>query len=286
MKTNTMKKAIYLLLIILTACSTERVETVTPDPFADCRIETLGDYSAERANPETGLIELDIFPDKESFTKAYINASKTDKDKLRLWENNIVPFYFHESLSENKKKQILTVMTRVESNTNIIFEQFQDEKDLKDSYKDGVRFRDPTNPFAGNASHLGKQGGIQNLTLNGDATGYIIEHEIFHTINHEHEHNRPDRDEHITVLYDNIPINPTFRRQFDKGKIDEECIEMIGEYDITSGMHYGSKNGASAKALREGKVAFTDMDGNIVPTPTKMSEGDYEANRLLYPAID
>lgn len=281
-----MKKILLLIgIILMVACQKEEAPKEPEiDPIADCRIETLGDYSEERSNPKTGLIEGDIIPDKPSFQKAYINASKSERGDLRLWPNNIVPFYFTSDMSENKKAHIRSRMAFTQTKTNLIFIEFSGEKSLLNSYENGIKISPPLNPFAGNSSHVGMQGGIQNLTLTENSTHLVVDHEIFHSVNHEHEHNRPDRDEHITMLWDNIPVNPLLRRQFDKGK-ETDCIRAYGEYDYKSGMHYGSKNGASNAALREGKVAFTDKNGKRIDTPTEMSELDYEANRMLYPEL-
>ncbi len=60
--------------------------------------------------------------------------------------------------------------------------------------------------------------------------GYIM-HELGHLIGHYHEHQRPDRDQYIKVLYTNIP--PFLRREFEK--VDHE---IYGKYDFESIMHY------------------------------------------------
>nr|XP_027225759.1 astacin-like metalloprotease toxin 5 [Penaeus vannamei] len=54
------------------------------------------------------------------------------------------------------------------------------------------------------SSHLGRQGGEQVLTISNDANVGTIMHEFMHTLGFGHEHNRPDRDEYVTVYFDNI----------------------------------------------------------------------------------
>jgi hypothetical protein len=279
-----MKKLILMLLgmFLFLACSKEA--HVEVDEFQECR-DAISTYSAENADPISGLIEGDIIPDMEvvvekSYNKAYINANLKNGNS-KLWTNNIVPFILHESLTEEKKDQIRNRIRYIESVTFLNFIEFYSETTLMDEYSNGIRFRAPINPFAGNSSHVGMQQGIQNLTLVGSSSDFVIEHEIFHALGHEHEHTRPDRDDYIIVHYDNIPINPTLRRQFD---IKEGGIPC-GEYDVTSGMHYGSKNGRTIEADEKDLPAITTIDGEWIPTPTGMSEKDIEANRILYPEI-
>ena len=276
-----MRKIIYLLLIIvLGSCSTEQVEKeIVLDEFADCRA-VITNYDKSMIDPTTGFIQGDIFPDKETFTKAYINTSDTEQGVSRLWTNNEVPFYLDVDLSNEKKNHILERIDYIESKTNIDFIYFINREELLKLYKDGVHFRSPTNPFGGNGAHIGRQGGIQNLTLVNSSTDLVIDHEIFHTLGHEHEHTRPDRDLYITINWENVPINPFLRKQFE---INDRGGVACGNYDLESGMHYGSEVGRTRVAEELGLYSFLTIDGEVVPAPTKMSERDFEANKILYP---
>lgn len=65
----------------------------------------------------------------------------------------------------------------------------------------------------------------------------IVLHELGHAIGFHHEHNRPDRDEHIEV-----DVDPTdaIARQVDK----LFYVRTLGlGYDYASIMHYGSLGG-------------------------------------------
>lgn len=60
-------------------------------------------------------------------------------------------------------------------------------------------------------------------------------HELGHTIGFWHEQSRPDRDEYIEVLFDNVI--PGFENNFNKKKENE--IDSLGVgYDYNSIMHY------------------------------------------------
>ncbi|GIY50828.1 zinc metalloproteinase nas-8 [Caerostris darwini] len=60
-------------------------------------------------------------------------------------------------------------------------------------------------PNGGCSSHIGRVGGAQSVTLGrGCYTVGIMVHELMHTLGFVHEQNRPDRDDYITVLWDNV----------------------------------------------------------------------------------
>ena len=66
--------------------------------------------------------------------------------------------------------------------------------------------------------------------------GHAI-HEIGHAIGLWHEHSRPDRDDYIEVLYENIKET----EQDNFGKLRQEKFALVPDvgYDIESIMHYG-----------------------------------------------
>jgi hypothetical protein len=71
-----------------------------------------------------------------------------------------------------------------------------------------------------------------------------IQHELLHVLGMFHEHSRPDRDEYIEIVWENI--EPHYEINFRKG--NEEFMDTFGlPYDYESLMHYPrnafSKNG-------------------------------------------
>ena len=55
-----------------------------------------------------------------------------------------------------------------------------------------------------------------------------------HAIGFWHEHSREDRDEHVTIDFNNIRTNKTFNFE----KKNHLVAQLIGEYDLCSIMHY------------------------------------------------
>ena len=57
-----------------------------------------------------------------------------------------------------------------------------------------------------------------------------------HAVGFFHEQSRPDRDEHVTINLENIRSED---KKFNFRKIQLSRVNMVGEYDMCSIMHYG-----------------------------------------------
>lgn len=83
---------------------------------------------------------------------------------------------------------------------------------------------------------VGAIGGEQILNM-GDGCQYVglVLHEFGHAIGYFHEHNRPDRDDNVNILWDNVQYG--FKDAFRKYTFDEADVQGF-KYDLTSIMHY------------------------------------------------
>ena len=90
---------------------------------------------------------------------------------------------------------------------------------------------------SGCCSYIGYIGcGKQGLSLSNACIdqGTVV-HEILHTMGFFHEHSRPDRDQYVRIIDENIRGGANFN--FDK--LGSEYINSLGiEYDYNSIMHY------------------------------------------------
>lgn len=86
-------------------------------------------------------------------------------------------------------------------------------------------------------------------------------HEIGHALGISHEHQRPDRDEHVNIVTENIETGK--ESNFNKKSADD--VITLGDYDFLSIMHYGG-------------YAFSVDYGNK-PTITKKDGTPVEAQR-------
>ncbi|XP_050711762.1 astacin-like metalloprotease toxin 5 [Eriocheir sinensis] len=86
------------------------------------------------------------------------------------------------------------------------------------------------------SSYMGRQGGPQNMTVVAKTINRgTVMHELMHSLGLGHEHNRPDRDEYVTVDFDNIQdaAKPYFTKYTPNDPLEEDHLE----YDYTSLMH-------------------------------------------------
>ena len=65
---------------------------------------------------------------------------------------------------------------------------------------------------------------------------FRILHELMHAVGFWHEQSRPDRDEHVTIKWENINHEDR-HKNFKKKELSR--VNMVGRYDMCSIMHYG-----------------------------------------------
>lgn len=128
-------------------------------------------------------------------------------------------------------------------------------------------------------SYLGRTGGAQEMSLNINLCfkeGIII-HELLHALGYIHMHNRPDRDKHVKIVWNNI--DQRFYSEFQK--VSDGSLDYFGTpYDYQSIMHYGptafSKNGA--RTIVPTDSAYADFIGQR----DALSEGDIRRINMKY----
>jgi hypothetical protein len=125
-------------------------------------------------------------------------------------------------------------------------------------------------------SYLGRQGGAQDIDVSGCAGGSIV-HELLHAAGFYHEQSRGDRDQHVSIMWDEI--SPEMRFNFEKR---DARGQDIGPYDYGSIMHYpshaGSRSGNPTIVPRIANVRIGQRDG--------LSPLDRSAIATLYPAAN
>ncbi|KAH9424106.1 hypothetical protein DERP_004288 [Dermatophagoides pteronyssinus] len=88
----------------------------------------------------------------------------------------------------------------------------------------------------GCAAHVGKIGGQQWVILGQGCYGIeTVTHELMHSVGFIHEQSRPDRDEHVEIVWNNI--KSTAKRNFRKHETDYLADHGF-PYDLMSVMHY------------------------------------------------
>lgn len=99
---------------------------------------------------------------------------------------------------------LFQAIREIEAKTLIRFKMHSNEKDRISIYAG-----------SGCSSSLGRQGGIQFISLANNCyeMGTIM-HEFMHALGVAHTQSRPDRDQYVTIIKENI--NATFYHNFEK----------------------------------------------------------------------
>lgn len=143
-----------------------------------------------------------------------------DGDGFR-WPGGVVPFVIDAGLSNTER--VTNAIAMVEQATaGVRFVQRTSETNY-------IRFQ----LAGGCSSAIGMIGGEQPINLGVDCTTGNTAHEILHALALYHEHTRCDRDDFVTVVWDNIQAGK--EHNFTKNCDD---ASDHGEYDEGSMMHY------------------------------------------------
>lgn len=182
------------------------------------------------------------------------------RQRKKVWPNRVVPYEIEEGLA-SYRKNIIAAIAEFHKHTCIRFKERKNERNWIKFSKD-----------KGCWSYIGRlywRKGPQNLSLGQRCNNKgIIMHELMHAIGFWHEQSRPDRDQYVEILWENI--DKDMEGQFNKYKHSK--VDSMGfDYDYTSLMHYGrttfSKNKkATIRALNNpymslGRgVGFSELD--------------------------
>ncbi|MGQ0506306.1 MAG: M12 family metallopeptidase [Myxococcaceae bacterium] len=176
----------------------------------------------------------------------------------KLWPNQIIPYVIRGDVAQPKR--VTDAMAHWHAKTAIRFVPRNNEAD----YLLVV-------PGTGCSSTIGHAGGEQKMTLDApDACDFtVIIHELGHTVGLWHEQSRFDRDQFVTVLWDNIQPGQEHNFGFDG--------QPLGPYDTTSTMHYYSR----AFGVNDAPT-IVRKDNSEIPYPDQLSGSDIAGVAKLY----
>ncbi|XP_067828865.1 tolloid-like protein 2 isoform X4 [Heptranchias perlo] len=134
----------------------------------------------------------------------------------------------------------------------------------------------------GCCSYVGRRGGgpqAISIGKNCDKFGIVV-HELGHVIGFWHEHTRPDRDAHVSIIRENIQPG----QEYNFLKMEPAEVNSLGEiYDFDSIMHY-ARNTFSRGVFLDTILPRRD-DHGMRPTigqRVRLSQGDITQAKKLY----
>ena len=192
-------------------------------------------------------------------------------DDIQLWPNGIVPYSFDSDLPSASRTLVVEAIERWNEIAGVSFLPVSEvQRSLPIPIHDSIRF--VSGEFC--ASWVGRRGGQQDVWISASCPAGSVMHEIGHVLGLEHEHTRPDRDQYITVHWENI--TPDKRHNFDTAPVGSR---LPGDYDYASIMHYGTHNFSS-----NGRATISTVDGvsRRIGQRIAPSAGDIDAVNSLY----
>lgn len=190
----------------------------------------------------------------------------------RVWPDGVIPYVISGNFSGSQRAIFRQAMRHWEKHTCVTFLERNDE----DSY---IVF---TYRPCGCCSYVGRRGGgpqAISIGKNCDKFGIVV-HELGHVIGFWHEHTRPDRDDHVSIVRENIQPG----QEYNFLKMEPEEVESLGEtYDFDSIMHY-ARNTFSRGIFLDTILPKYDVNGvrPAIGQRTRLSKGDIAQARKLY----
>lgn len=188
-------------------------------------------------NPELtpGLYQGDIAIDNEMHTVWKVGLL-WDVFPKRLWKNNTVPYYISPLYDPADQVIIIKALRTLNFMTCVKFVPWNGRS------KDFLLIWPMKYP-KGCWSYVGKIGGPQIVSLQAPSGGHPNclgnegrpIHEFMHALGIFHEQSRADRDDFVTVHWENIEEG--YENNFEKQSLENTTYAF--EYDYESVMHYG-----------------------------------------------
>ena len=213
------------------------------------------------------VLEGDIILSEEQYQilKQASASGRTESvytDKLsKRWPGGVVPYVITSSTLTNRA---MDAMQHIMDHSQVVFVPRTNQSNY-------VKFVTGSSC----SSSVGMVGGAQNITLSGGcSTGNTI-HELCHAIGIYHEQSRNDRNNHVTIHWDNIQDGKsgnfnTHSDGYDFGQFDLGSIMMYSSYAF-------SKNGQPTITRKNGTTFSTQRDG--------LSLEDKYAINHIYPSL-
>ncbi|XP_022536438.2 bone morphogenetic protein 1b isoform X2 [Astyanax mexicanus] len=246
------------------------------------RLDQAGPASSNTTDPENTT--LGYGPTEANANSSRGNGSVWDGTDLprrrraatarseRVWPDGVIPYVISGNFSGSQRAIFKQAMRHWEKHTCVTFtERAGEESYIVFTYRP-----------CGCCSYVGRRGGgpqAISIGKNCDKFGIVV-HELGHVIGFWHEHTRPDRDAHVSIIRENIQPG----QEYNFLKMEPGEVNSLGEvYDFDSIMHY-ARNTFSRGIFLDTILPRYDVNGARPPIGqrTRLSKGDIAQARKLY----
>ncbi|XP_038845796.1 bone morphogenetic protein 1-like isoform X1 [Salvelinus namaycush] len=234
-------------------------------------IQTFNDTDAVNGSLSSESSRNDMSPDSHGQGFRRRRRAATSRPE-RVWPDGVIPYVISGNFSGSQRAIFRQAMRHWEKHTCVTFiERTTEESYIVFTYRP-----------CGCCSYVGRRGGgpqAISIGKNCDKFGIVV-HELGHVIGFWHEHTRPDRDEHVSIIRDNIQAG----QEYNFLKMEPGEVDSLGEvYDFDSIMHY-ARNTFSRGIFLDTILPRYDVNGVRPPIGqrTRLSKGDITQARKLY----
>ena len=157
------------------------------------------------------------------------------RQRLGAWDSGVIPYQISADFSETERQRILAAFQRWASIAPVMFVP----RTTQTGYLNITR--DPALPNQASPCFSGvgqaRRALVVRTNLGGTCptSAHTVSHEFGHALGLWHEHQRSDRDQYLSIDFDNVAENARSNFNIITG------IPLVGEYDFGSIMHYGQR---------------------------------------------
>jgi hypothetical protein len=197
---------------------------------------------------------------------ATLRNGRYEPPALQLWERPEIPYAINPELPNPARVQ--AAIDYFNQHTPVSFVPYANQADA-------IVFEQGEEHCY---SALGRQGGLQPIRLSAGCQTQEILHEMMHALGFVHEQSRPDRDQYVQVLWDNI--EEKYQPQFAIVPDSLMEAERGTSFDYRSIMLYRP----DAFAARPGLTTLQPQAGRpaIEPAAQGLSDSDIQRLKRLY----
>lgn len=226
--------------------------------------------------PDRMLIEGDMLVPLNYYDRLQLGNTPHAFYRPNLWPGGTVAYRFDASVGSVSQTLMITAMQQWQAVANVRFQPCN----LCNGAFVTIRHN-----MTSNFADIGRTGSEQFIDINAWNDRFLMVHELGHTLGLRHEQTRPDRDQYVIIIAQNIMPGQAgnFAIQTDAAP--------YGPYDFDSVMHYGpcffsvnttacANSGGTVSATIGLQPAFA---GTVFGTQSRLTYMDKTVMAQLYP---